>query len=171
MQRSRSMNLQRLLTFLAGLLILKVALNVLLGYRDYFSANFNTDFLRGREAYFSGAYRWAFYAHIVSGPPSLILGMILISQTIRVRFPKWHRSLGRAQGLFVLFLLCPSGLWMARYAQSGRIAAVGFSVLAIATGTCVAFGWRFAVKRRFAEHRGWMWRCFLFLCSAVVLRL
>lgn len=27
-----------------------------------------------------------------------------------------------------------------------------------------------AVKRRFAEHRRWMWRSFLLLCSAVVIR-
>jgi uncharacterized membrane protein YdjX (TVP38/TMEM64 family) len=73
--------------------------------------------------------------------------------------------------MIVLLLLCPSGLWMARYAQTGPVAAVGFSVLAIVTGICVLLGWRYAVKRDFAEHRLWMSRCFLLLCSAVVLRL
>jgi hypothetical protein len=38
------------------------------------------------------------------------------------------------------------------------------------TGLCVLAGWRAAVQRRFAEHRDWMWPCFLLLCSAVVLR-
>lgn len=32
-------------------------------------------------------------------------------------------------------------------------------------------GWRAAAGRRFEEHRRWMWRCFLLLCSAVVVRL
>jgi Predicted membrane protein (DUF2306) len=27
------------------------------------------------------------------------------------------------------------------------------------------------MTRRFADHRRWMWRCYLLLCSAVVLRL
>ena len=48
---------------------------------------------------------------------------------------------------------------------------VRFAVLAILTGTTVALGWRAAVKRQFAVHRRWMWRCFLLLCSTVVLRL
>jgi uncharacterized membrane protein YfcA len=60
---------------------------------------------------------------------------------------------------------------MAFHAEAGPIAVLGFAALAVVTGTCVALGWRSAVKRRFADHRRWMWRCFLLLCSAVVLRL
>ena len=73
--------------------------------------------------------------------------------------------------MLVLFLLAPSGLWMAYYAETGAVAAVGFSLLAIATAICVMFGWQSAVKRRFAEHRRWMLRCFWLLCSAVMLRI
>jgi small-conductance mechanosensitive channel len=60
---------------------------------------------------------------------------------------------------------------MAYYAAAGSIASVGLAALAIATGFCVALGWRSAVKRRFPEHRRWMWRTFLLLCSAIILRL
>ena len=73
MQKYRSTKLQLVLALLAGLLILKVTVSVLLGYRDYFPPNFESDFLRGRQAYFFGAYQWAFYTHIASGPVSLIL--------------------------------------------------------------------------------------------------
>jgi hypothetical protein len=51
------------------------------------------------------------------------------------------------------------------------LAASGFALLAVATGACAFFGWRAAVQRRFADHRQWMLRCYLLLCSAVVLRL
>ncbi len=51
------------------------------------------------------------------------------------------------------------------------VAGMGFVLLVIATGTCVLLGWHFAVKKNFAEHRRWMWRCYLLLCSAVILRL
>ena len=71
----------------------------------------------------------------------------------------------------VLLLVAPSGLWMASYAAAGPIAAAGLAVLAVATGMCFALGWRLAVKRRFPAHRRWMLRGFLFVCSAVVLRL
>ena len=171
MQSIRSTTLQRVLTLLAGLLILKVAVGVLLDYPDYFPPNFESDFLRGRESYFSGSYQWAFYIHIASGPVSLVLGLILISERYRLSFPKWHRILGRILVLGVLFLVTPSGLWMAFHAEAGPIAVFGFASLAVATGACIALGWRSAVKRRFPEHRRWMWRSFLLLCSAIVIRL
>jgi uncharacterized membrane protein YozB (DUF420 family) len=165
---------RRLLALLAGLLVLKVTLSVVLGYRDYFPADFQSDFLFGRAAYFWGAYAWAFYAHILAGPITLVLGLVLLSQRFRTRLPEWHRRLGRVQGMLVLGLLVPSGLWMAWYAQADGVARVvagaGFAAVSVATGFCVAMGWRRAVQRRFAVHRVWMMRCFLLLCSAVVLR-
>lgn len=163
--------LKRILTALAAVLVLKVAVGVTLNYQNYLPPDFTADFLRGREHDFFGAYQWAFYTHIVSGPLSLILGLILVNEPVRNHFPKFHRDLGRAQVACVLLLVTPSGLWMAAHAAAGPIAAVGLAALAILTATCVALGARCAIRRRFAEHRRWMWRCFLLLCSAVVLRL
>jgi uncharacterized membrane protein len=171
MPNVRSTQLKSLLAFLAGLLILKVAAAVMLGYQNYFPPNFSSDFLHGREDYFFGGYQWTFYAHIASGPVSLVLGLILISERFRLRLPKWHRRLGRIQVASILFLVAPSGLWMASYAQAGAAAAVSFALLAILTAWCAACGWKAAVQRRFAVHRRWMRRCFLLLCSAIVLRL
>lgn len=171
MQKAAFFGLPRVLTILAALLICKVTLSVLIEYRNYFPPDFASDFLRGRESYFWGTYQWAFYTHLVSAPPSLILGMVLVSDRLRKIAPTWHRRLGRVQVVCVLLLVAPSGLWMAYYAETGAVAAVGLGLLAIATATCVAVGWRFAVMRRFAEHRGWMRRTFILLCSAVVIRI
>jgi hypothetical protein len=155
---------------LGAVLVWKVTLSVVIGYRDYFPPDFASEFLRGREAYFWSPYRWAFYTHLASGPVSLVLGTVLISERFRKWAPAWHRRLGRAQGVCVLLLVAPSGLWMARYATTGAVAAVGLGTLAIATAACVALGWRAAVRRRFAAHRQWMERTFVLLCSAVVIR-
>ena len=163
--------LERILAFLAVALILKVTVSVVSNYHNYFPPNFTSDFLRGRERQFPGVYQWAFTAHILSGPVSLILGLILIVERSRARYPRWHRYLGRLQVACVFLLVTPSGLYMARYAAAGPIAAVGLAALAIATAICVSLGARSAVMRRFADHRRWMWRCYLLLCSAVVLRL
>jgi hypothetical protein len=168
-RRLRAVALQGILRALVVLLVLKVTATIVAGYGDYFPANFASDFLWRRESHFVGMYRVAFYAHIVSGPISLLMGLILISARLREWAPQLHRSLGKVQAALVLFILAPSGLWMAFYAE--RVAAEGFVVLAMATGLCVALGWRAAVQRRMAEHRRWMWRCFLLLCSAIVLRL
>src|SRR4029078_13562263 len=103
-QPTRSL-LDRILAGVAILLILKVTFTVLITYRDYLPPNFNADFLLGRESYFFGAYSWAFSSHLVSGPASLIFGTILISESFRRRFPKWHRCLGRLQVACILLLV------------------------------------------------------------------
>jgi Predicted membrane protein (DUF2306) len=171
MSNDRATNLRRALTLLAGLLILKVTATVVLGYRNYLPPDFNSDFLRGREGYFFGGYQIAFYAHIASGPLALIAGTLLVSDSFRQRFRQWHRLLGRFQIANILLFVAPSGLWMARYAAAGPVAGVGFALLALLTGMCAALGFRTAVQRRFPVHRRWMWRSYLLLCSAVVLRL
>jgi len=171
MQKTSPFTLPRVLTLVAAVLIWKVALSVVIEYRNYVPPNFESDFLRGRESYFWGAYGWAFYTHLVSGPPALILGTILLSNRFRRITPTWHRRLGRVHAAGVLLLLAPSGLWMAYYAATGTIAAVGLGSLAIATAACAGLGWRSAVMRRFANHRRWMWRTFILLCSAVAIRM
>lgn len=146
MQYSLITRLQRAVVLLAGLVIVKVTASVLWGYRDYLPANFEAEFLRGRQEYFFGPYQSAFFAHIAAGPITLLLGLVLISERFRLRFPQWHRSLGKLQALLILLLLAPSGFWMAWYSESGIIAALGFATLALATGTTVLLGWRAAVK-------------------------
>jgi hypothetical protein len=171
MSKPRPTKLQRAMMLVVGLLIVKVTVEVVLGYRNYLPPSFQSEFLSGRESYFFGAYQWAFYPHIASGPVSLLLGMILLSERFRQQFPKWHRWLGRVQVVTILLIVAPSGLWMAFYAEAGIWATVGFAILACVTAACAAFGWRSAVHRRFKVHRLWMERCFLLLCSTVVLRL
>ncbi len=167
----RSFGWARLIALFTGLLLVKVVLSMVLTFRFYFPPDFNADFLYGRESYFFGAYQWAFYAHIVSGPLSLILGVLLVSEWIQQRFRMLHRVLGRVQVVNVLLILVPSGLWMSLYAMSGAAAGLAFAILALATGGCILMGWRCAVQRRIDEHRLWMERCLVLLCSAVVLRL
>jgi uncharacterized membrane protein len=162
---------ERLLALSAGLLVVKVTATVASSYESYFPPNFASDFLRGREHYFFGVYQWAFYTHILSGPVSLILGLVLIVERSQAYFPRWHRYLGRVQAACVLLLVVPSGLWMAFHAAAGPFAAAGLGTLAIATAACTLLGVRSAMSGRFANHRRWMWRGYLLLCSAVVLRL
>jgi hypothetical protein len=160
-----------LLLALSGLLVLKVTAGVVSNYASYFPPDFRVDFLRGREAYFFGSYRWAFYAHLVSGPLALVQGLVLVSDAARRRLPACHRALGRLQVLIVVLVVAPSGLAMAFRAAAGPLAGIGLGALAILTAVTALVGGRLAMRRRFADHRRWMWRCFLLLCSAVVLRL
>jgi len=171
MRNNHSHRLQQVLSLVTVVLILRVTVSVVLRYRYYFPPDFGSDFLRGREAYFFGNYQWAFYAHLASGPLALLLGPLLLSERFRLRFTKWHRRLGKIHVANVLLLVAPSGGWMALHAETGVLAGVAFGLLAAATGVTVWFGWRRAMQRRFAEHRRWMWRCYVLLCAAVAIRL
>lgn len=166
----RAWTMPALILALASVLVLKTVFAVLLIFPDYFPPNFRSDFLLGRQAYFFGAYQWAFYAHVVVGPFVLLSGLVLLNEPFRRRFSLWHRRLGRVHVVCVLFVVAPSGLWLAPYAASGSVAAAAFAALALATAGCAAMGWRAAVQRRFDSHRMWMTRCYVLLCSAVVLR-
>ena len=153
------------------LLALKVVLVTFISYRDYMPPNFDSDFLAGRQSYFWQGYHWAFYPHIVAGPVTLLLGLVLLSESIRRRWPRWHRWSGRIQVGLVLLVVVPSGFVMGFRAAFGPIAAVGLIGLALATAVTVTMGWRTAVQRRFDIHRKWMLRCYTLLFSAVVIRL
>lgn len=161
----------RLVRPLAAAVVLIVLSKSLMAYRDYLPPNFSSDFLQGRRSYFFGGYHVAFYAHILSGPLALLVATILMSDTFRRRWPLWHRRFGRLEVAVVLLAVAPSGLWMARYAAAGPVAAVGLAVLALLTAACAALGWRAAVRNRFHDHERWMWRTYLLLASAIVLRL
>lgn len=162
--------MRHFITIAAIVLILKTIFSVILNLPDYFSPNFNHDFLRGRETHFFGSYQYAFYVHILAGPCSLIFGLLLVNQNLRRRSAIIHRCLGRLQVSCILILVVPSGLWMSRYAQSGPNATIAFTLLSLATGLTATMGWRYAVKGDFASHQRWMIRCFTLLCSAVVIR-
>jgi hypothetical protein len=156
---------------LSQALVCVVLVGILRNYPRYLPPDFTADFLVGRRGSFDGAYAWTFYAHLITGPLALLLGLLLVDTSFRRRFALWHRVLGRVQMVNVLLLLVPSGLWMAFYADGGIVARLGFALLAVATGLCASCGWRAAVARQFDSHRRWMQRCFVLLCSAVVLRL
>ncbi len=72
---------------LVGLLILKVTFSIVQNYPGYLPPDFTAEFLRGRKAYFFGSYRWAFYPHLLAGPVSLVVGMVLLSDRFRAVSP------------------------------------------------------------------------------------
>jgi hypothetical protein len=163
--------LPTVLRWLAVLLILRVLAVILANYPDYFPPNFDSLFLQGRETTFSGTYRAAFYVHILSAPLVLFNGLILLSAYVRRRHGGWHRWLGRVQVGVLLFLVLPSSVVMSRHAFGGWPAGLSFLLLSAATAICAIVGVVYACRRRYHQHRRWMLRCYVLICSAVALRL
>ncbi|HVK14492.1 MAG TPA: DUF2306 domain-containing protein [Gemmataceae bacterium] len=159
------------LRWLAVVLILRVLATILANYPDYFPPDFDSLFLQGREATFVGAYRPAFYVHIFSGPVVLLNGLVLLSDTVRRRFGRLHRVLGRVQVGVLVLLVLPSAVVMARHTFGGWAAGLSFLLLSAATAGCAVVGVVHARRRRFDRHRRWMLRSYVLICSAVALRL
>ncbi len=139
-------------------------------YRWYFPANFDSSFLSGRRDTFVGVYRAAFYAHIISGPLAVVLGAFLMFSGGKGSYRNAHRWAGRAQMLMVIAIVVPSGFVMAMQAYGGAIAAGGFLTLSLATAVCAAATVVQARARQFGSHQRWASRCFLLLCSPLLLR-
>ena len=108
------------------------------------------------------SYPWAVTLHILGGSAMLILGLTQFSATLRRRWPRVHRWLGR------LLLILGAGfsltaLWMnrspMRMADSAlhdgaqNAAAVAFLVIA-------TLGFLAARRRNWPAHRAWMMRAF-----------
>jgi uncharacterized membrane protein len=159
------------LRWLAVVLILRVLATILANYPDYFPPDFDSLFLQGREATFVGAYRPAFYVHIFSGPVVLLNGLVLLSDTVRRRFGRLHRVLGRVQVGVLVLLVLPSAVVMARHTFGGWAAGLSFLLLSAVTAGCAVVGVVHARRRRFDRHRRWMLRSYVLICSAVALRL
>lgn len=151
-------------------LVVKTIVAVVAGYGAYFPPDFSAGFLVGREHYFFGPYRLAFVTHVLASPVALLLGTLLVCERFRLVCPRWHRRAGRVQVPLVICCVAPSGLWMAAYAAAGPVAGIALAMLAVGTAFTAVAGWRAAVAGRFAAHRRWMWRNYLLLCSAVLIR-
>jgi uncharacterized membrane protein len=163
--------LTTILRWLAVALILRVLATILANYPDYFPADFESLFLQGREATFIGVYRTAFYVHICSAPIVLLGGLILLSDHVRRHYGGLHRVLGRVHVAVLLLLVLPSSVMMSRHAFGGWPAGLSFLLLSAATATCASVGVVHARGRRYEQHRRWMIRSYVLICSAVALRL
>lgn len=169
-EMGRRQQLQFIAWLAATLLIARVTVAVVMGYVHYFPPNFYSEFLTGRKDYFYGPYQIAFWIHILFSPLVMFSGMWLLTGPLRRLYPAFHRRLGRVHVLLVLFLVAPSGLWMSFHATTGVWAGSAFAFSSCATFGSALMGWRCAVARRFRQHQVWMTRCYLLLCSAILLR-
>ena len=87
------------------------------------------------------------------------------------RFSHWHRPLGKLQFVLVLFLLTPTGIVMSTRANTGAVAGMAFFLLSLATAySMIAAVWHVR-QGDYETHRLWATRCFLMLCSPMLLRL
>ena len=168
---SRLAVMKRIALWLLIALFFKVLVAIVLEYRNYFPANFESNFLAGRKEFFAGSYKFAFYAHIISGPISLLIAAFLMFSGKQRDLRHWHRRLGKSLTYLVLLVMLPSGFVMATRALTGPIAGTAFFIQTFVTATFVCLAAWHASRRRFLLHQVWATRTFILLCSPLLLRL
>ena len=162
--------LVKILRAVFALLILRALVSIVANYPDYFPPDFQSSFLQGREESFIGTYRWAFYVHIFSGPLVLLNGLVLMTNWV-IRYRTLHRFLGWVQIVCLLVFMLPSGMVMALQSFGGFWAGLSFMVLSGTTAVCAILGVVNARQGKLKQHRQWMVRSYVLICSAVSLRL
>ncbi len=113
--------------------------------------------------------RLMFLLHISATSIALVFGALQIIKTLRLRFPRLHRWIGRAYAIAVL-LGGFAGLFIA-FEITGLWSTFGFSALAIVWLITTFQAVRLARARKFADHRRWMICSFALTFAAVTLRI
>jgi uncharacterized membrane protein len=108
--------------------------------------------------------------HMLIAPLALLSGALQFLPSLRARYPKAHRYLGR------IYVTCcviagVAALMMVPHALGGPVAGLGFGILAILwIGTTLA-GWWAAVRRKLELHRLFMRLSYAMTFGGVTLRL
>ena len=108
--------------------------------------------------------------HMLIAPLALLSGALQFLPSLRARYPRAHRYLGR------IYVTCcviagVAALTMVPHALGGPVAGLGFGILAILwIGTTLA-GWWAAVRRKLELHRLFMRLSYAMAFGGVTLRL
>jgi hypothetical protein len=116
--------------------------------------------------------RWldALRVHVAAAAFALPACLVLLSTSFLRREARAHRWLGRATGVVVLFLLVPSGTYLALHAKGGLASTIGFLLSGAIVAGAMIEGVRTARARRFALHRRWALHVLAQLSVAVTSR-
>jgi len=94
----------------------------------YFDFDSRKDFLGTKKFAVTSRliFKIGFYTHISSALLVWLAGIPQFWPKLILKYPKWHRSLGKIYVFGILFLAAPSGLILAKFANGGLSAQVGF---------------------------------------------
>ncbi len=113
----------------------------------------------------------ALVIHVAAGILCLGSAFLQFFRTVLRRLPWLHRWLGRVYVASVLFLLTPTGLYLALYAHGGAAGTVGFLLLGALTATTTWRGWAAMRRGDVRGHAAWMLRSFAMATSAITFRI
>lgn len=137
----------------------------------YFSFEYDVDFLLTKQAVLHlDIWRWSFYLHISTSLFVLLFAVFQFVKPFQVRFPQWHRWLGKVYVFLVLFISAPSGLVMGFYANGGIWAKVSFVSASLLWWLFTYMAYRKIKNRNIKGHIAFIVRSYALTLSAISLR-
>jgi uncharacterized membrane protein len=115
-------------------------------------------------------FRLGFYVHITTSLLVLVAGLLQFLPFLAQRGPRLHRRLGKGYVIGILALAAPSGLILARFANGGLAAQVGFTLQCLVWWLCTWRAYRAARQRQWSAHVDWMLRSYAVTLAALALR-
>ncbi|MFT3926598.1 MAG: DUF2306 domain-containing protein [Myxococcales bacterium] len=113
----------------------------------------------------------ALYAHVPGALFALPACLVLLSQRVRTRFPRFHRWLGRMTAVLILSVVVPSGMYLALFAQGGLPSTLGFWLTGTITFVAMLRSVQTARARDMRAHRRFSTHVAAQLAVAVVSRM
>ncbi|MEK7951036.1 DUF2306 domain-containing protein [Luteolibacter soli] len=112
------------------------------------------------------------YVHVVAGIVCLLSVLPQFSRKLLRRIPALHRWCGRIYAASVLFVLSPTGIYLAFFAKGGLAGKLGFLLLGAVTFHTTLRGVTSMIggTRDLIAHREWMTRSFAYAASAITFR-
>ncbi len=170
-----SRSLKKLITWSLKIVLLfllfSITASIVLVSIRYFFPDFERGFLAGKEALFRGIFPFGLYVHVISAPLLIVISSLLVFFRLEYKFPKTHRFLGKAVVFTGFLLFIPSSFILAAFALGGWKGILLFNILSLLSAVSLCLAYYFARKRSIAKHRKWMLRFYIFLLSAIFLRI
>lgn len=99
--------------------------------------------------------------HFAAGGIILILGSIQLIEKVRLRFPAFHRWVGRIYILSCLLASIGGTVFiLIRGTVGGTVMSIAFGLYGVLMFVCAIETLRHAMARRFEQHRAWALRLF-----------
>lgn len=139
---------------------------------QYIPLRLNVAFLNVKEdAIQYKHYQYAFFSHVYTSIFVLIFGLTQFSKSVRARFPKIHKYLGKLYIGLVLLVASPSGLIMAFYANGGFWSQLSFTLQAVLWFLFTFLAYKYVKEGKWKLHQKFMIRSYALTLSAISLRL
>lgn len=149
--------------------VILIGILIVIKSLDYYTPDFTSGFLIGKENLFNSPYKYAFYTHIIASPIALLIGIIQLIP--KRKNNKAHRHLGRIYTFLILFFIATSGVIMSFFAFGGALSISSFLLLSILLFLFTYKGYKAAISGKTFLHKINMTRSFLLLLSAITLRI